>query len=162
MSSIPDGFGSHLPVLRWLLEVTDGPILEVGGGKYSTPLFSQSGRELVTVEEEPKWRDEMALYHRGVVTDTIPTEGSYSIVFIDHEPESIRRQALDSLEGRYEVAVVHDVWKPGDARQRYPGIWTPAPEGAWWFYPRPAVLGPPTMVFGIDPPEELPDGRIVK
>ena len=48
------GYSTHQPLLVAALLSTDGPILEIGGGFYSTPLISsfanQLGRKAITVE----------------------------------------------------------------------------------------------------------------
>ena len=70
--------GSHLPVLIKLVHMTDGPIIELGCGMYSTPFLHWAcrphGRLLTTYENNPEWfrfvkqfeRDD---YHKVVLVD---------------------------------------------------------------------------------------------
>lgn len=154
--------GSHLPALAWAVANTQGPILELGGGRFSTPYLVDTGRPLTTVETDPWWRNELLQEFPDLdVREDIP-EGPWGLVFVDNEPESDRRDVLDSLEGRYSVAVVHDVWPARDPKQRYPDVWNrPLHDRHWWYVPDPPI-GPPTLVVAWAIPSRLTDGRVVR
>ena len=109
------GFGSHMPSLRAAVQATTGPILELGGGHYSTPYLhevSNSGRLVVTVETAKDWFDQFAKqypseYHR--VVKEVPAEPEhFDVVLIDQDPEELRRGALEALRGRFTYAIIHD------------------------------------------------------
>ena len=52
-------WASHLPSLFSCLLATNGPVLEVGAGDWSTPLLRQycktAERKFVSIEEDPVW-----------------------------------------------------------------------------------------------------------
>ncbi len=53
-------YGTHLPVLRSLLDVFQPHgVLELGAGLHSTALFHRSVKELVSIETNEKWVAEM-------------------------------------------------------------------------------------------------------
>lgn len=134
-------YGSHLPVLRWALENTTGPILELGGGLYSTPLLHNSGRPVVTVERHPKWKKYLANWASPThqVVEEIPA-GSFGLVFVDNE-EDRRVPDLLSLKGRFDIAICHDTepsawaadivhWE--DALGQFPHRFDYKPDGVPW------------------------------
>lgn len=54
-------YGTHLPVSRALIEVFKPKgVLELGAGKFSTPLFYQKVKKLVTIETDATWIGEVA------------------------------------------------------------------------------------------------------
>ena len=61
-----DPWQSHRPILEHYARKTDGPILELGIGDGSTPLLHEickdKNRFLISVENDPAWRDKYAHY----------------------------------------------------------------------------------------------------
>jgi len=111
-------FGSHLPVLRWAVEHTKGPILELGGGLYSTPFLHQvsaDGRLVVTVERNKRWLPHLREYAGPShwVLDSIPP-GYWSVVLVDQE-EHLRRPELEGLRGSFDIALIHDTEPGGES-----------------------------------------------
>jgi hypothetical protein len=54
-------YGTHLPVLRSLVEVFHPRgVLELGAGKFSTPYFYHNVENVVSLENDPEWRAEVA------------------------------------------------------------------------------------------------------
>jgi hypothetical protein len=54
-------YGTHLPVLKSIVEVFQPRgVLELGAGKFSTPLFYHQVEKVVTVETDHKWIQEVA------------------------------------------------------------------------------------------------------
>jgi len=109
--SISKGWSTHMAVLIKAVQSTDGAVLEIGSGLYSTPLLhwlcAESLRKLVTYEVKPQfieWAKEyQSRTHR--ITNKLP-EGKFSVVFIDGE----ERERAD-LAIRYkdaEFVVIHD------------------------------------------------------
>ncbi|MEK7117084.1 MAG: hypothetical protein AAB837_02885 [Patescibacteria group bacterium] len=111
--------GTHLPVLMRLLSITDGPILEVGGGIYSTPFlhwacFSKK-RELVTYDNSPKYfsiiKEYEADFHKTILVedwDAMPVDRHWNIVFIDHAPAARRKIDIARFANCTDYIVVHD------------------------------------------------------
>lgn len=110
--------GSHLPVLMKIFSITDGPIVEYGGGLNSTVYLHwaclPTERKLLTLESD--WQNHKLLrkfrtsWHEcQFVKDwnKAITEDKYSIVFIDHNPACQRHvDAKKFLNSEY--IILHD------------------------------------------------------
>ena len=118
-------YATHLPVLRRSLELTNGPILECGGGDYSTPLVHEFAlnRVAVTVDTEPQWLPEFPsrksskhIYRACDLDDAeIPNwnevdygEHKWSVVFVDQSPAAGRLVTIAAVMDNAEFIVVHD------------------------------------------------------
>lgn len=54
-------YGTHLPVLKAIIDVFQPRgVLELGAGRFSTPLFYHQMKTVVTVESDAKWIEEVA------------------------------------------------------------------------------------------------------
>lgn len=115
---------SHLPALLACIALTDGPVLEIGVGHFSTPhlhaLCGALGRLLVSVESNEVWRDEFVKKY-GSTTEhaftnwTNPAQGCWSVAFIDHSPGGANRAAVfKALIDVSEFVVVHDAQKDAE------------------------------------------------
>jgi hypothetical protein len=115
------GTSSHLPVLQWACSQTRGPVLEFGGGLYSTAYLESLDRETCTIEAEPAWQQELRErwpdHHIEPALTRRLLEHYWGVVLIDHgigEWAWIdeRAAALQQVRGFCEVALVHD-WHIG-------------------------------------------------
>lgn len=100
--------------------MTDGPILEMGGGVYSTALLHWAcyphKRELVTYDNSPKWyhvelRHYITDFHQVHLIedwDTVPIERPWDIAFIDHAPAERRKIDVARLANYANYVVIHD------------------------------------------------------
>jgi hypothetical protein len=121
-------YTTHMPVLIKLVQATDGPVLELGSGLFSTPLLhwlcAENGRKLVTYEEHPQWykiaRRFTAKNHSvRLVTDwdKLDLGNNWSVVFIDHDGppyDPYGRRKIDALrlKDRADYLVIHDTQEP--------------------------------------------------
>lgn len=110
--------GSHLPVLIKLVSMTDGPILELGCGLYSTTFLHWAcrgaKRRLVTYEHNPDFYEFLKEYgndyhevHCITDWDAIDISERWSIAFIDHEPGP-RRYIEAKLLTHSDYVICHD------------------------------------------------------
>lgn len=110
--------GSHLPVLIKLVEMTDGPILELGTGFCSTPFLHWAcypRRKLVSYENNPEYFDfarsfRKDFHHVYCVDDydDVDLESHrYNIAFLDHSPGSRRGKDILRLKNA-DYIVIHD------------------------------------------------------
>jgi len=122
-------YGSHLPVLMKVMSLTSGPVVELGGGLYSTPYLHwdcfRQGRELVTYESDPRFFDTFKQYNRGshkVILvedwDKVDLSRPWSVGFVDHSPGSRRGKDLARL-AHVEYAIAHDAMNPGSGKYGY-------------------------------------------
>jgi hypothetical protein len=116
--------GSHLPVLMKLIGMTEGPILELGSGPYSTQYLhwacAPTKRPLVTYETNPEWwtftKDFQDDFHTtSLVSDwsTVTFDQPWSIAFVDHD--GVRSETVQRLR-HAEYVVCHDTENRGARR----------------------------------------------
>ena len=117
--------GSLPPVLMKLVSMTNGPILELGSGTYSTPYLhwacAPTKRPLETYETNPEWWKMFTKYfhagfHRtGLVSEwaSVALDRPWDIAFVDHDgmrSETVRRLL------HAEYVVCHDMNNKGARR----------------------------------------------
>jgi hypothetical protein len=144
--SFPDGgYSSHLEALAWAVAKTVGPVVEYGGGWYSTPMLHGAcealGRRLYTYETDEHMLQQLTQgwacdWHR-VVDKLGSLPKAPGLVFVDGTSEG-RSRALKRSH-RAQLVVVHDT-EP-QSYDSYPGMhdelgkykyrrdWTVYP---WW------------------------------
>lgn len=113
------GTASHLPVLRWAIEVAGHRVLEFGGGLFSTAVLHEFDPWTVTIERDAEWHAKLVEDfpgHRITDNEAVVAEG-WDVALIDHgtgEWEWIdqRAAALTSCQGHVGIALVHD-WHIG-------------------------------------------------
>jgi hypothetical protein len=156
-------YGSHLPVLRWAVEKTKGPIFEMGAGLFSTPYLVATGRTLVTYELDPEWTKRIKLMVGSSPnhswTKKTPTQ-YFSVAFLDGGTEESwlkdRRKMFDAI--RADVFLVHDLaphlfseddrpWHGADKRYEYQAWYKPtAGDPATWITSYVPIVGLPESV----------------
>ena len=123
----PDkGYGSHQVNLLAAAYVTDGPMLEMGSGNFSTPMLHNISQDrerlLYTAETNYKWIHALKHYQsqfhffRRVRPNPIwndwdvvgDAQRRWGLVFIDHQPVNRRSVDLHRLRSRTDLFVVHD------------------------------------------------------
>lgn len=113
-------WSTHIPMLLKYAQATNGPILELGAGIFSTPLLhwicAESNRKLVTYEKNERWF-EFANQYRSKnhkvrlvknwdkVDFTIDTH--WSVVLVDHETDR-RIIEVIRLKDRVDYMILHD------------------------------------------------------
>lgn len=132
VSDRSERYASHLEALTWAVASTDGPVLELGGGWFSTPMLhglcEATHRELVTVETNAKMREELQCFaspcheivrpgRDGLHPDLV---ASWSVVFVDHGIAARRQESIRRYADLADRIVVHDT-QP-DVAQMYPGM----------------------------------------
>jgi hypothetical protein len=131
-------YDSHKPVLRRAVEITAGPILELGSGEGSTPMLHnlacQQQRILITYETDLQYLSRFAnmqnQWHnvRAVPDLNAPHlpvrypgydwniinygEQQWSVVFVDQSPASGRLVSISACVERAEFIVIHDTECP--------------------------------------------------
>lgn len=109
---------SHLPILTRIIDASKGPMLELGTGYYSTPIFHAMAemhkRHCYSYESSPEWyakalKFQSAYHHIIFIEDweTIPS-GSFGIVFVDQSPNKYRRFSLKKFANSADYLIAHD------------------------------------------------------
>lgn len=128
--------GTHMAPLLTVVTHTDGPLLEMGSGDFSTPLLhaicSKSKRFLLTAETDKKWlhnfidlksewhafvyvpvyEDDWSLNPKPALWDAVGGDRHWAVVFIDHRPGERRVEDIRRLRKNTDIFVVHDTQQP--------------------------------------------------
>jgi hypothetical protein len=122
-------FGTHAPVLRAAIERTQGPVLELGMGNYSSRLIAHcaGNRPILSIDETRDWMarftDLAGPMHRIMLCPFSTTNwpdwnmapyhaARWSVALVDQHPASGRLVSIAALEQNCEFIVVHDTEAP--------------------------------------------------
>lgn len=122
--------GSHLPILIKLVLMTEGPILELGTGFFSTLalhwLCAEKKRKLVSYDSSAKYievaKNFLADFHEIHLVDDwskIDISQHWSIVFIDHAPGQQRKVEMARVANNADYVIVHDTEPRNDKYYHY-------------------------------------------
>ena len=117
--------GSHVPVLYKILSITDGPVLELGTGMYSTTFLHwycfSTKRKLVSYENSRVWHKYARRFRSDWHDvnyvrnwDRADLTPQWSVAFVDHSPNIRRIEELKRLV-HADYVVIHDT----DGGQHY-------------------------------------------
>lgn len=117
-----------------IVQMTEGPILELGGGTFSTPYLHWMcfpNRKLYTFENErdffyPHIEQYKADFHEVIFVedwDKIDISGHWSVVLVDHHPNERRKVEITRLANSADYIVVHDTEGRHDHKYRYSEIY---------------------------------------
>jgi len=134
MNTVNIGFGSHLAMLMKIVNMTNGPILELGGGAFSTPFLHwacfDKKRKLVTYDNEAKYFDIIKAYesdyhkvHFVKDWDKVDLSGYWSIALVDHHPNLKRKDSIRRLTHNCDYVIVHDTERKWKNKYRYDEIY---------------------------------------
>lgn len=114
-------YGTHLPCLIKAVEKTDGDILELGTGIFSTPFLRYvcmlTGRKLVSYENYKSWFNYLMRYYKPNDNHEInfidkysdaPIDREWDVVLIDQTPDSSRSEEIVRLANKAKYIVIHD------------------------------------------------------
>lgn len=151
-----DDNATHMPVLARMLQLTSGPVLELGGGLYSTPLIHAMcpDRIVDTYEHNPydgqRWLREIEIFqsdtHDIIWLDNwggwAPRQ-HYELALMDLQPETQRVPMIRAIAGCVDYIVVHDF---EDMRYGYDSVVNDFPHVSVY-----KQLSPWTAVLGHNP-----------
>lgn len=123
-------WGSHLPALLACIASTEGAVLELGIGHFSTPqlhaLLHSSFKMLISAEDNEEWWNEFhARYHdperhkvllvNYVEAILMFAKEPWGVAFIDHSPGGANRaNAFKQLIEVSDYVVMHDAQKDAE------------------------------------------------
>ena len=127
-------WGTHLPVLIKLVNMTSGDILELGTGLYSTPFLHWScystKRKLVSYDTNVQYIKYMGEYadtfHEVSLVkdwDDVNIEKSWDIVLVDQHPDSSRAKTAVRVANFAKYVVLHDSDLCNDLAYKYNEIY---------------------------------------
>jgi len=117
-----DAAGSHLPILCKAFEHSDGPILEMGTGYWSTPILDmlcklRKKRHILSLENDPEYYEinkakYQSSYHDVKLIndwDNAPIDDNFwGLVLIDHRPALRRKTDIVRLRLKAYYILAHD------------------------------------------------------
>lgn len=121
--------GSHLPILMKVVQMTSGPILELGCGLYSTTylhwICHPTKRRLVTYENNPRYFEFLIEHETDFHEvhcidnwDSIDISHPWSVAFIDHAPD--KRRGIEAKRLTHaDYVVAHDTENRNLKKQGY-------------------------------------------
>ena len=123
----PDSKWTHLPLLTRYVAITQGPVLELGCGVFSTTVLHEmcvgTGRLLVSVEVSPSFYEmfeplrcplhEIVLIKKDewLEWDGL-TSRHWSVVLVDQVPDTSRAPCIEKLKGHARYIVAHNSEQP--------------------------------------------------
>ncbi len=124
--------GSHLPILIKLVQMTNGPILELGVGYCSSPFLHwacfPTRRRLVSYENDPRaypyarsWIADFHEVHCITDWDSIDISEPWTIGFVDHHPNPRRQEEVKRLL-HADYVVLHDSESSGEKDYHFNSI----------------------------------------
>lgn len=110
---------THIPMLVKVFELTDGDVLELGTGFFSTTvlkwLCEMANRTLYSYESSEFWynkaKGKQVDYQKLFKVnnfDEADIERHWSMAFIDHSPDERRWKEIKRLANHAEYIVIHD------------------------------------------------------
>ncbi len=128
-------YGSHMPILARIMDQTEGQVLELGMGLFSTPLLdlmcAEKKRPLFSYDNDPVWFKENRKwesdYHKVFFVedwDTVPIEKEHwSVAFVDHKPARRRRAEIKRLAKHADFVIIHDSEPESDKFFKYSWVY---------------------------------------
>lgn len=134
MEKNPIEHGTHLTVLKAVVDCTTGPVLEMGCGFGSTPHLHKwcesTKRQLVSLENNQEWLNKLKhfetdwhqlLFVKDWALCKLIDSIYWDVVLVDHAPGERRKFDINRLQNQAKFVVVHDTEQaPGSDYQYEP------------------------------------------
>lgn len=120
-------YSTFMPMLLEAMKRTDGDVLELGAGVFSTPLLhwlcERQKRNLLTIESDPGWYKFVQQYLRTEYHNFLHVGNwdeadkfinkNWDVALIDHSPSGRRVTEIKKLANLTKYIIVHDSepWK---------------------------------------------------
>jgi hypothetical protein len=123
--------GSHIPVIIKVMEISDGPVLELGTGLNSTSvlhwLCNAQKRKIDSYESDKMFHRHAWNYktdwhgiHKVENWDKdLKIDKHWGVVFIDHAPGQRRNVEMERLANNADYVIVHDTEPKSDWHYKY-------------------------------------------
>ncbi len=119
--NVSGSYGTHLGALIACMSKTDGDVLELGMGIFSTPYLHYqcllSKRHLTSVENSKSWANWFLKYkypnnfHNILIVkdwSEAPTDKFWDVVLIDQTPDEERIKSVKKLANNARYIIIHD------------------------------------------------------
>lgn len=127
-------YATHLPALMRALALTDGPVLELGMGLFSTPYLHYAcllaGRWLVSYENDAGWAEKFKGYQSPLHEIVVLPQWEHAdfvercaVALVDLSPDEQRAPAIVRLANYAQIIVAHDSNGRWDKHYHYSTIY---------------------------------------
>src|SRR3990172_2621548 len=130
-------YATHLPCLMEAMKRTDGDVLELGPGVFSTPFLHWTchlqRRNLLTIESHKKWSWFCRQYydtplHKHLWVENWDTakwaiSKPWDVVLVDHSPSERRVKEIELVANLAKYVVIHDADMNKDKEYHYTTIY---------------------------------------
>jgi len=127
-------YATHIPILTKIVDMTEGPILELGIGFSTTILHAmckRNGRELFSYENDLEWHGKYLQYNIANHKVWYTSDWSqieidktrWSVVLIDHRPAIRRHVEALRLKDNADYIILHDSEPEIDRFYKYSRIY---------------------------------------
>jgi hypothetical protein len=129
-------WSSHLPVLIKVLNISEGPVLEMGMGLFSTPVLHwlclDQKRTLVSYDNNTEYFNQNKAFetdlHQIIFIedwDKANIENvHWGLVFIDHLPDERRKVDIKRIANNADYIVVHDSEEKNEYKYHFSEIYS--------------------------------------
>lgn len=126
---------SHIPLLTRCFDKSEGPVLELGTGYFSTLLLhwlaTVAQRHVYSYESRGGWFERaqrwQSAYHHIRKCESWAAvdlaEYHWGLAFVDHSPNRRRPVEIGRLRNLADLIVIHDTEPAWDAEYGYSQIW---------------------------------------
>jgi len=124
-------YGSHIPILIKVLQLSEGPVLELGSGVFSTPILHwlclEAKRLLMTYENDMEHFEMNKVFETNEHQikfvnnwdDAKIEDTHWGVVFVDHGPGERRVVEIARLAQKADYIIVHDTEPDHDSQYSY-------------------------------------------
>lgn len=127
---------TYMPMLIKTVQMTDGPVMELGSGLFSTPLLhwlcQEDQRKVVSYENDPEFYKFSGKFrsknHKVILIQDwkdIDVKTHWSVVLIDHSPKRPLRRGMDiiRLKNNADYIIIHDTGPEIQTKYGYEEVW---------------------------------------
>jgi len=125
---------SHITLLSRVVNLSEGDILEIGTGYFSTLFLHWMAhiykRNVYSYENDPKWYAKSlranSKYHKIIFVnnwDELPVDRHWGVVFIDHKPGERRPVEIKRFANSADYIVIHDTEPEHEKEYGLSKIW---------------------------------------
>ena len=132
-------WGTHVPLLARVLDLSDGPVLELGTGVWSTFLIhimcKDNQRKAISYDNDPQWHESNLKWQSDfheiklledwdeLYDDIDFLMVHWGVILVDHKPAKRRMVDLRRLANRANFIVIHDSEPESDKFFKYSWIY---------------------------------------
>lgn len=132
---VKGALATHVPLLTRVFDISEGDVLEIGTGYFSTLLLhwlsTMSKRHVYSYESKDGWYQKALKYNKNYHHIVLCKNWEsadfvnkhWGVVFVDHSPEARRHVDVARLKDKADYIVIHDTSPECDEIYQYSKIW---------------------------------------